>query len=153
MSSPAYPTLNIDVSARRGERYVAFIAVGLAVCAAAMLFAQSPIIGTVASASTVIITRALMRSGWFGGPRSIARLVWQSEGQWLLTNKRGDQLTCELAGSSRVTPHVVWLDWVQRRVPPVLLLPGDVADVDFRRLVVRLRLTHHSDVRGVVDES
>ena len=153
MSSPGFPTLNIDVSARRGERYVAFLAIGLALVGATLLIQQSVVGAAAAACISVFIACVLSRAGWLGGARSIRRLVWQSEGQFLLTNERGDRLTCELGTSSRVTAHAVWLDWVQRGVPPLLLFSGDVPDVDFRRLVVRLRLTAHSDIRGVGDES
>jgi hypothetical protein len=141
MSSPDFPTLHLDVSARRTERALALVVLSLAVLATFLLFQQSFVtIAIAALCSTLTIGIAFRRFGWLGGARRLTRVVCQPDGQWVLSDVGGRRIECELKSSSRITARALWLEWTGGGGPPLLLLAGDVPAADFRRLVVRLRL-------------
>jgi hypothetical protein len=141
MSSPDFPTLHLDVSARRAERALALAVLTLAVLATLLLFHQSfAMVAIAAACSTLAIGVALCRLGWLGGARRLTRVVCQPDSQWILSDAGGRRIECELKASSRITARALWLEWTGQAGPPLLLLPGDVPTADFRRLVVRLRL-------------
>jgi hypothetical protein len=140
MSSPDFPTLHLDVSARRAERAFALALLTLAVLATFLLFQQS--LATVAIAglcATLAIGVTFRRLGWLGGTRRLTRVACQPDGQWVLSDVSGRRIECELKPSSRITARALWLEWTGP-AGPLLLLSGDVPAADFRRLVVRLRL-------------
>jgi hypothetical protein len=145
MSSPDFPTLHLDVSARRTERALALVVLSLAVLATFLLFQQSFVrIAVAALCSTLAIGIAFRLLGWLGGARQLTRVVCQPDGQWVLSDAGGRRIECELKSSSRITGSALWLEWTGRTGPPLLLLNGDVPAADFRRLVVRLRLARLS---------
>jgi hypothetical protein len=141
MSSPGFPTLNLDVSARRAERATA-IAILMAILATLSLL-QQPVatVATVMLCAAVSIGCGFHFIGWIGGPNRLTRIACEPDGRWLLCDAGGRTSEVVLSGASRVTPFALWLEWVDRKGRPLLLLPGDVSSVDFRRLVVRLRLS------------
>jgi hypothetical protein len=141
MSSPDFPTLHLDVSARRAERALAVAVLTLAALATFLLFQQSfATIATAALCGTLAIGFAFRLLGWLGGPRRLTRVVCQPDGQWVLSDTSGRRIECELKPSSRITTRALWLEWTGRLGPPLLLMAGDLPAADFRRLVMRLRL-------------
>jgi hypothetical protein len=159
MSSPGSPTLVFDVSTRRAESRVAWMA--LAGCAVTSILVYTSIGRQVDPAAmaawaaailsaTVIISVGLSRVGWLGGGRRIQHVVWLSGGGWLLTDAAGRNYTGCLRGNTRVAGRWTWLSWTidiragagaiaqPRRY--LLLGPGDISAPDMRRLVVRLRM-------------
>jgi hypothetical protein len=140
MSSPGFPTLNLDVSGRRAERTLA-IAIVIAACAALSALDQPFVLVASAMLCTMLAIAVGFRSiGWMGGSERITRIACQPDGHWLLSDARGRVSDCVLSGASRVTPAAIWLLWAGRSNRPLLLLPGDLPADDFRRLVVCLRL-------------
>jgi len=139
MSSPVFPTLNLDVGGRRADRWLA-IAV-LITTPVALTLLKQPLAVAIAlmAGATVALAAGFRLAGWLGGPRRIVRIVCQSDGHWVLSDAADRVSECALSGASRVTPFAVWL-WWQGRSQPLFLLPGDLPTADFRRLVVRLRL-------------
>lgn len=86
--------------------------------------------------------------GWFGGSAGLTRIACQPDGRWALTDGSGRTMDAELAAGSRITSFALWLEWRGRVGRPLLLLPGDVPAEDFRRLVVRLRLSATPETRS-----
>jgi hypothetical protein len=141
MSSPDFPTLHLDVSARRVEPALALAVLILALLATFLLFRQSSATFAIAAlCGTLVVGGALRLFGWLGGARRLTQIVCQPDGYWVLSDAGGRRIECELKPSSRITAQALWLEWTSRAAPPLLLLPGDVPPADFRRLVVRLRL-------------
>ena len=140
MSSPGFPTLNLDVSGRRAERTLG-IAILIAACAALSVLDQPLVlIASGMLCTTLAIAGGFRLIGWMGGAGRITRIACQPDGHWLLSDGRGQVSDCVLSGASRVTPAAIWLLWAGRSNRPLLLLPGDIPAEDFRRLVVCLRL-------------
>lgn len=116
---------------------------------ASMLFALSlsgatvPTLGIAALLALGGVLGLFYQLGWLSGRRRLDRIVCQSDGRWLLCEAGGRTYECKLSGSSRITTHLAWLRWEGRPTRPLLLILGDVADSEFRRLIVRLRL--HTD--------
>ena len=141
MSSPDFPTLHLDVSARRVEPALALAVLTISLLATFLLFRQSfATFAMAALCGTLTVGGAFRLFGWLGGARRLTRIVCQSDGHWVLSDAGGRRSECELKPSSRITAQALWLEWTSRAGPPLLLLPGDVPREDFRRLVVRLRL-------------
>jgi hypothetical protein len=140
MSSTGFPTLTIDVGARRGDRLVAAAVLLLVVAAILQLERRPSTIALVLLCAIVSIAGTFLMIGWIAGKRRVARIVCQSDGRWLLGEAGGRTSERELSGVSRVSAHAIWLQWQGELMRPLLLLPGDIPEADFRRLVVRLRL-------------
>jgi hypothetical protein len=140
MSSTGFPTLTIDVTARRGERFVAASVLLLVLAAVFQLQRPVATLALIAACAFISIGGGFLMLGWIAGDRRIARIVCQPDGGWVLCGTDGRAMERELAGTSRVSSHAVWLQWQGVSSPPLLLLPGDIPAADFRRLVVRLRL-------------
>ena len=74
----------------------------------------------------------------------MSRIVWRGDGHWALTFHNGRQVEAILEAGARMSPIAIWLRWGLTGPAPrrrsLLLIPGDVPDGDFRRLLVRLRL-------------
>ena len=147
MSSPGLPTISLDIRARRGEPALVACATTAALCV--LSFSNESIL-SVALAAMCLLTSLLglfYTVGWLWGPRRLTRIVWQPDGCWVLCEANGKTHECELSQSSRATPYAAWLRWAGRSTRPLLLVPGDVPDTDFRRLIVRLRLEARSGQR------
>jgi hypothetical protein len=152
MSSSVLPTLNIDVSHRRGDRTLVAAAL-LCAIAAMVLWQEVGANGAISSLCVVAGIGAAFRSlGWLGGRFRISRVVVQGDGQWLLCDRDGRTTERTLAGSSRVTSRLIWLQWQGMPLRPILLVPGDIPADDFRRLVVRLRLGDNWKSKEAVHE-
>jgi hypothetical protein len=152
MSSPGFPTLNLDVSARRAERLIATSILVITVAGLSLLQQSLASVAIVVLCAAVSVGFGFRTIGWIGGPRRLARIVCQADGHWLLCDADGRTSEAMLSGASRITPFAMWLAWTGRAGRPLLLLPGDVAASDFRRLVVRLRLSDRLSPAGKNDE-
>jgi hypothetical protein len=146
MSSHGSPTLAFDLRTRRSERVCAILLIALAAVAPAL---AGPILDPglrlpCAIALSGVLTAAFRWSGWLGGGKSLDGMVWRGDGVWLLTFQDGRQAEATLEGSTRMSPAAVWLRWKFEGLRPrwrsLLLIPGDLPEADFRRLLVRLRL-------------
>jgi hypothetical protein len=140
MSSTACPTLTIDVSARRGERILVCVVLLLVLFALTRLQIDGGRLAIAVCCALISIVGGFSLFGWLGGERRLSRVSCQSDGRWILSKASGKTVEGELASTSRVTTHAVWLRWRETNAPALLLLPGDIPASDFRRLVVRLRL-------------
>jgi hypothetical protein len=149
MSSPDFPTLNLDVSTRRAERAVAGFTFISSVAALGLLQLPTVTVAAVMVCAAIGIGLGFGAIGWLGGPRRLTRISWQPDGIWLLNDAAGRTMEARLSGASRVTPAVLWLRWSGRAGTPLLLTRGDVASEEFRRLVVRLRLSDRLSPKDV----
>jgi hypothetical protein len=140
MSSTGFPTLAIDVTARRSERFIGVAVLLLALAAIFQLQRPLAILTFIAACALMSIAGGFLMLGWLGGGRRVARIVCQADGRWVLCDSSGRATERELSGACRVSSHAIWLQWQGGICRPLLLLPGDVSATDFRRLVVRLRL-------------
>ena len=107
-----------------------------------LLFPGPSIFG-VAIAAAAVCWLGFRRAGWAGGPRRIIRVNWRAEnagGQWFLTDARGREFAAELRPDTRVAAGCVWLRWNAEGIRSMLLIRGDVATLELRRLGLRLRL-------------
>lgn len=139
MSSPALPTLNLDVDARRADRRLA-LAILIATPIALTLLQQSiPVLVIATVVTTLTLAAGFRRAGWLGGATRIVGIACRSDGQWVLRDAGGRRSERSLSGGTRVTPFAIWLRWYDNP-RSVLLVSGDIPAADFRRLVVRLRL-------------
>jgi hypothetical protein len=146
MSSHGSPTLASDLRTRRAEPACAALLIVLGSLAPALI---GPIAGTGFKVSCIVVLAAVLaaafrRAGWLGGGGSLARMVWRGDGSWTLTFRSGRQAEATLDGSTRMSPVAIWLNWelggARPRKRSLLLIPGDLPESDFRRLLVRLRL-------------
>jgi hypothetical protein len=141
MLSPDFPTLNLDVSTRRAERAVAGFIFILSVASLGLLQQPPVIVAAVMVCAAIGVGFGFRVVGWIGGPRRLTRISWQPDGTWLLNDAAGRTIEARLSGASRVTTWVLWLSWSGRAATPLLLARGDLSSDEFRRLVVRLRLS------------
>ena len=139
MSSPALPTLNLDVAARRADRRLAVAILSCTPIALALLQQSIPVLAAAIAVTTLVLAVGFRRAGWLGGTARIVGIACGSDGQWVLRDAAGRTSARTLSGSTRVTPFAVWLKWYDNP-RSLVLIPGDVPPADFRRLVVRLRL-------------
>jgi hypothetical protein len=153
MSSPGLPTLNLDVRARRAERLVAVSILVATVAGMSLLERPTAAIVLVSLCAAAILALGFRLIGWIDGPRRLTRIACQPDGLWELIEAGGRTSQARLSPASRVTPFVLWLEWSGRAGRPLLLLQGDVPSVEFRRLVVRLRLCDRLIPAGADDES
>ena len=146
-SSRGLPTLVLDLQGQRTQRWLAMMLSGVA--SLAPLTVVSGIAGVIASMVAALSLLSGFRwAGWLGGNASLRQVVWRSDGPWILGFAAGDEREAHLCDSSRMSPFAIWLRWKidpvagQRamRTRTLLLLPWDVYQPDFRRLLVRLRL-------------
>jgi hypothetical protein len=152
MSSTGLPTLTIDVTTRRGERFIAGVVLLLVITAVLQLQHPVATLALIAACALMSVAGGCMMLGWIGGDRRIARIVCQPDGRWVLCEASGRTVEHQLSGASRASNHAVWLQWQGTISRPLLLLSGDIPAADFRRLVMRLRLTR-TQTRNEQDES
>ncbi|HEU4601496.1 MAG TPA: hypothetical protein VFS24_05995 [Steroidobacteraceae bacterium] len=83
------------------------------------------------------------RAGWLRGPASLCSIIWDADGRWFLS-RSGQRWEASLRGDSYVSSRALLLRWdaVDANLPrnSMLLTRADLGLVDFRRLVVRLRI-------------
>ncbi|MBB6091794.1 hypothetical protein HNQ60_000640 [Povalibacter uvarum] len=146
MSSHGSPTLASDLRTRRAESACAALLIALGSSAPALIgpLATTGLKITCAVALAAVLAVAFRRAGWLGGGGALTRMVWRGDGGWTLTFRSGRQVEAALDGSTRMSPAAIWLHWALDGAGPrtrsLLLIPGDLPETDFRRLLVRLRL-------------
>lgn len=151
MSSQDSPTLDLDVRSRRTESRVGLLTLALASMAPALLpidlWAQMLLIVSCG----IVIAVGFWQAGWWGS-RRVQRMVWRSDGRWLVMRRSGPPLEVSLLPQSRRGPGCVWLRWQQvpgvdsdtvsrfsrRSRHAMLLCNGDLPTAEWRRLRVRL---------------
>jgi hypothetical protein len=156
MSSHGSHTLVIELRQARSQRVVALsllILVGLAPFL--VIGTVSPFLVIPVHLAVVAVLAVTFRMvGWLGGAGSLSRVVWRNDGVWRLIETGGGEFEGRLRATSRMSPVAIWLQWAPepasptdrpgyrswRRTRTLLLLPRDLPDADFRRLLVRLRL-------------
>ena len=139
MPLPESSRLDIEVRGRRAERRLAVI-VTLAGGALPWLVLDA---GPSVAAGMLLalgLAAGFHRAGWLGGARRIERMVWASDGLWLLIDAAGHGREASLAADTRVGLGCVWLRWQVPGANSMLLLAGDVPPGQLRRLLVRLRM-------------
>lgn len=156
MSSHGSPTLVLELRQARSQRAVALsflILVGLAPFLAFRSVNPFLVISA-AFAVLAVLAITFRTAGWLGGAGSLSRVVWRSDGVWRLIEAGGGAFEGRLLPTSRMSPVAIWLQWGPEPASPtdrpryrswgrtrtLLLLPRDLPDTDFRRLLVRLRL-------------
>lgn len=143
--TPAINLLTIDVRGRRCERLLGMFAL-LAVAVVAAWLEWQPLHGAMFFlAASAVVGSGLWWQGWLGGQRRLTNVSWLADGQWLLADARHSRMAAQLLEASRVGSRWLWLRWQvtgssRPRRRSLLLVQGDVAVFDLRRLSVRLRL-------------
>ena len=147
MSLPGLPRLDIEVRDRRGERRIAVVASALALCMPWLMVPaiSAPIAAGAGLLSAIAVVAGFHHAGWWRGPRRIERVIWSSDGEWLLIDASGRKREVQLATDTRMGPGCVWLHWQTTRPHTLLLLLCDVSADQLRRLSVRLRIDRRSD--------
>jgi hypothetical protein len=140
MSSPGLPTLTLDVAARRGERAVVATTLLILSLAIYQWSLPAPVLVIAGAGACVATIAGFAMLGWLAGHRRLARIVCGPDGRWTLCEAGGTVTESALSNASRVSTRALWLCWTARSGKPLLLVRGDIPDVDFRRLVVRLRV-------------
>lgn len=140
MSSQGSPTLELDVRRRRWERPIAATAL-VVVAAMPWLLGWRVSLWLPFAVSVLLpVAAGLHRAGWLGGRACLRRAVWRSDGRWLLVDGRGRSCEAQLRTDTRVGGAYVWLRWDADRTRSMLLVHGDLAAPELRRLIVRLRM-------------
>jgi hypothetical protein len=148
MSSRDSPALTFDVSRRLGDRYGWPALLGLTTLLVCLGASQS------LSLAALLGLAALPALCWtWYSERSNGRLTrvsWLPDGRWMLQASHGP-IEASLRPDSRFARHYVWLRWDADVRRSVLMLPGDLAEADLRRLVVRLKVEgcrrEHGNIR------
>jgi hypothetical protein len=141
---PSSPAFNLDLSKHRIPRIFAWVTIFAAAVVPAFITAAPLIVRILGAVSAVLLlVRSYRRAGWIHGPRSLQFAVWDADGRWFLS-RAGKTWEARLRGDSWVSAHVLLLRWEVEegsiRRTTVLLTPIDLGPVDFRRLLVRLRV-------------
>lgn len=93
------------------------------------------------------------RAGWLRGAASLDSIIWDADGRWFLS-RSGQSWEARLHGDSYVSSRALLLRWdaVDANLPSIrmLLTRADLGSVDFRRLIVRLRIDGAS-IRSATD--
>jgi hypothetical protein len=157
MSSHGSPTLVLELRQARSQQAVALSFLILVGLAPFLVFRTvSPFLAIASDMAVLAVLAITFRMvGWLGGVRSLSRVVWRSDGVWRLIEAGGGEFEGRLLPTSRMSPVAIWLQWLPEPASPtdvrpryrswvrtraLLLLPCDLPDADFRRLLVRLRL-------------
>lgn len=138
--------LIVDVRSRRSERRLGVLALlALAACSA-LLPAPSHLAAAFVILACALLAAGLWWHGWLGGVRRLTQIRRNADGRWLLSDGRQENIPAHLCPDSRVGSHWLWLRWRTDgagggpRCCSMLILQGDVAGNELRRLGVRLRL-------------
>lgn len=152
MSLQGSPRLELEVTQRRADRFVAVACVVLTAWAAPAIamMARLPwqLLPLVSVLAATVTAGGFWKAGWLGGRLRLRRIIWQADGGWRLTDISGVTRQAELRGDSRLGAGCAWLcwnlqpgaGWWRGRCSTLLLGPGDVSTPDLRRLRVRLRI-------------
>lgn len=140
MSSPGLPTLTIDVTARRGEHRIVFATVALVALAFWQWNVPAYVSMSAAAGGLLAMMAGYRALGWLGGGTRLIRIACAADDHWLLYEANGRAIPARLSPHSRIGSGAVWLRWDVRGRRPLVLFSGDIADDDFRRLLVRLRV-------------
>jgi hypothetical protein len=139
MSLQGSPRLELDVRRRRWEPRVAWLALVVAPLTSLSMLPQ-PAATICAALTPLLVALGLWRTGWIGQRERIQRIVWSSQGRWLLEDGQGRSCEGVLRADTRVGGGFVWLRWNANRTRSMLLVSGDMDDDELRRLRMRLRL-------------
>jgi hypothetical protein len=116
------------------------------ICAAALgtllLLTAAPLPLPVTAAAGLWLALWAALAGWFHlGPGRIVEAIWKEQGEWVLRQRCGRELTAHLAPDTFFRPWLVVLNFrAERRIPALVLFPGEPDEQTHRRLRVRLRL-------------
>ena len=141
-----HQSLIVDVRGRRSERQLGVLALLAVAACGALLPLPSHLATVFVILACALITAGLWWHGWLGGAQSLTHIRRNADGRWLLSDGRQENIPATLCADSRVGSHWLWLRWrtddVARgpRSRSMLILHGDVAGNELRRLGVRLRL-------------
>ena len=113
MSSQGSPTLDLDVGSRHIESVVVVLTLAFAILAP-LLLRLAPLAQVGADrAWRYVIGGGFWWAGWWG-ERRILRIVWQSDGRWMLSSRSAAPVEVRLLPASRRGPGCVWLRWRER---------------------------------------
>jgi hypothetical protein len=159
MLSRGLPTLDLDVRSRRIESLAAWLTLALGAVAPLLLQVDLWMRAVLIVLSASVIAIGFRQAGWWG-PYRLLRIVWLSDGRWMLSRRDGPPVEVRLLPDSRRAPACVWLRW-QREQSPVsfgsasrharsgfglpsryamLLGNGDLPAAEWRRLRMRLAI-------------
>lgn len=142
MSSLGSPTLDLDVRLRRTERLVACVAIAAAMIGPGLiqpLALLGPLpLALLSMSAASLVAAGFWRSGWIGQRHRLRRIVWLADGRWLLSTGSGARLEAELSHKTRRGRAFAWLRWQAPHRYSMLLVRGDLAGAELRRLLVRL---------------
>ncbi|HEX6930096.1 MAG TPA: protein YgfX [Gammaproteobacteria bacterium] len=146
MSSASwYPRCAIDVR----ESRCLFLFSLLLVTAAASAPWRAPVPAAISWLFVIaLLPAALSQVRWARG--ELSRIAWQSDGRWVLVDRRGrEHEDARLLPGIFVGARLLVLHWrcrACRRKFRAALLPDNCDPDDFRRLVMRLRLTADAEL-------
>jgi toxin CptA len=142
MSSRNSPTLTLEINGRRSETRAAWLVLGCAACAVALLGALPFWMQGLAGAALGAIWLGLWRAGWIGSRYRIVAVRWSADGRWALAERHRSAIPAELSGATRLAGPVVWLHWktAPGRRRSMLLARGDMPAGQLRTLRARLRI-------------
>lgn len=150
-SSADFPALTVDVRIRRAGRLLALLTVLLAAGSPALLAGHvgPPAALGAAAAILIVLWTGLTGAGWLGA-RQIIRIMWQADGRWRLTDRRGQDYEATLRPDTRMSTNFIWLRWdlPNSRDASMLLAAGDAPADELRRLRVRLKLDRRAGDRA-----
>lgn len=148
MSSPGSPTLELDVRFRRTERLIACVAIAAAMTSPWLIQALEPLhLALLSIGAASLLAVGFWRLGWIGQRHRLGRIAWLADGRWLLNTGSGERVEAELSHTTRRGRTFAWLRWQAPHRYSMLLVRGDLAGSELRRLLVRLgidRLSHPS---------
>ncbi|MBM0105117.1 hypothetical protein JM946_10165 [Steroidobacter sp. S1-65] len=154
MSLPDYATLIpaahqpliVDVRGRRCERRLGVLALLAVAACGPLLPVSSHLAAVFVIFACALLAAGLWWHGWLGGARRVTQIRRNADGRWLLSDGRQENIPAHLSADSRVGSQWLWLRWRTDglaggpRSRSMLILQGDVAGNELRRLGVRLRL-------------
>jgi hypothetical protein len=139
MSSLGSPTLDLDVRFRRTERLIACVAIAAAMISPWLIQSFMPLSLVLLSMSAAsLVAAGFWRLGWIGQRHRLHRIVWLADGRWVLSTGGGERLEAELSHKTRRGRAFAWLRWQAPHRYSMLLVRGDLAGSELRRLLVRL---------------
>jgi hypothetical protein len=139
MSSQGSPSLDLDVRSRRTERRIACVAIAAAFVIPCFIEPLLPMqMALLSIMAGSLVTAGLWRSGWIGRHHRIDRVTWLADGRWLLRTQAGANVEAELSHTTRRGQGFAWLRWRAPHRHSLLLVQGDLAGAELRRLLVRL---------------
>lgn len=145
MSSPGWPSLEIERSARSQVAVVASVLIAVTAVPGiySLLFASLSPSAAAATALSAACFASLSfwRIGWLGGRRAVHSARWVDESEWRIRGQTGVEWPATLSSATRVMGSVLWLRFDTPDGQRHLLFVGsDLAPEPRRRLVARLRV-------------